>query len=399
MYSPCQTAEADIGMLYYVSGPSCTGGRLKQEAADFIVREISSRPRQADDGRFSIAEVTSENWETNRLVRLMAKQLGISRDRIGFAGTKDKKAVTTQLMSFQCPPEALSRINLQDVSVSAPYTSRRRIQIGDLVGNGFEIRVRDTDITGKELEDTVSQVTADIRAAGGYPNYFGVQRFGVVRPVTHKVGELIVRGDFEGAVRCYVCDSPVVDTGSEADRMRAVLRDADDWGPFASRMPDFMGFEQTLVSYLADNPCDWAGAVRALPSNLQMMFVHAYQSYLFNLILSERIARGLPLDMPVEGDIVVPSDADGNPSHVEPVLVTGRNIDLAERQIRLGRGYVTHVLYGSDGISARGEPGEIEHSVIDRTGIAPEDFRIPEVPHCSSTGTRREILCPVGRME
>ncbi len=99
------------------------------------------------------------------------------------------------------------------------------------------------------------------------------------------------------------------------------------------------------------------------------MFVHAYQSYLFNLILSERIGRGLPLDRPVEGDVVIPTDADGNPSHEEPVLVTAKNIDLAERQIRLGRAFVTHVLYGMDGIMARGEPGEIEHSVIDATGV------------------------------
>ena len=122
MYSPCHTAEADVGMLYYISGPRSTGGRIKQEAEDFVVTEISSLPTQADDGKFSIATVRSKNWETNRLVRLMARQLNISRDRIGFAGTKDKRAVTTQLMSFQCPVDTLQKINLQDVEVSGVYT-------------------------------------------------------------------------------------------------------------------------------------------------------------------------------------------------------------------------------------------------------------------------------------
>lgn len=122
MYSPCHTAEADVGMLYYISGPRSTGGRIKQEAEDFVVTEISSLPTQADDGKFSIATVRSKNWETNRLVRLMARQLNISRDRIGFAGTKDKRAVTTQLMSFQCPVDTLQKINLQDVEVSGAYT-------------------------------------------------------------------------------------------------------------------------------------------------------------------------------------------------------------------------------------------------------------------------------------
>lgn len=237
-------------MKYYITGPLCTGGRLKQEAEDFVVTEISSYPKPADDGKFTIAKVVSKNWETNRLVRLMGRQLNVGREKIGFAGTKDKKAVTTQLMSFQCPPEAVGRINLQDVEVSEPYTSRRGIQIGDLIGNRFDIRVRDPDVSGTELEEVLGSVTSEIVRAGGYPNYFGVQRFGVVRPITHKVGELIVRGDIEGAVKTYVCDPPRIDSDSEADRMRRLLSETDDWKPLASKMPDFMGFEATLVAYV-----------------------------------------------------------------------------------------------------------------------------------------------------
>ena len=66
-----------------------------------------------------------------------------------------------------------------------------------------------------------------------------------------------------------------------------------------------------------------------------------------------------------------------------------------ERQIKLKRAYVTHVLYGSDGIMAEGVPGEIEHRIIDSTGLEPGDFNLPELPHCSSTGSRRELICPV----
>lgn len=250
MFSPCHTAEADVGMKYYITGPQCTGGRLKQEAEDFVVTEISSHPKQADDGKFTIATVTSKNWETNRLVRLMGRQLNLGREKICFAGTKDKRAVTTQLMSFQCPPDAIARINLQDVTVSDPYTSRRGIQIGDLIGNRFDIRVKQPDVSGPELEDILGSVTKEITDAGGYPNYFGVQRFGVVRPITHKVGELIVRGDIEGAVKAYVCDPPRIDSDTEADRMRKLLSETDDWKPLASKMPDFMGFEATLVAYI-----------------------------------------------------------------------------------------------------------------------------------------------------
>lgn len=395
-FRPCCTAEADIGMLYYLSGADGTGGRLKAAAEDFVVDEISSKPPESDDGKFSIARVVAKNWETNRMVRLLSKQLNIPRERIGFAGTKDKRAVTSQLMSFMCPPERLESVNLKDLEISDVYRSRRGMAIGDLVGNSFTIRVTGVGKSPDEISGIIDSVQADIRGSGGFPNYFGVQRFGAVRPITHKVGELIVRGDVEGAVKCYVCEPPRGGYGeTDADRMRKLLAENDDWSQFAKDMPDFMGFEASMVAYLADNPGDWNGAVRSLPTNLQMMFVHAYQSYLFNLMLSERIARGIPLNAPVEGDIVIPTDADGNPDHDHPVLVASSNIDLVQRQIRLKRAFVTHVLYGSDGITAEGIPGEIEHKVVDSTGVSPDDFILPELPHCSSTGSRRELVCPV----
>ena len=91
------------------------------------------------------------------------------------------------------------------------------------MGNGFDIRIRQTSCPPDEIGGIIDSVTADIRTAGGYPNYFGVQRFGVVRPITHKVGELLVKGDIEGAVRCYVCDPPRIGSDTEAERVRKML--------------------------------------------------------------------------------------------------------------------------------------------------------------------------------
>ncbi len=199
-YRKCLTAEADIGMRNYLCEADGTGGHLKTEPEDFVVREISDPPRAKENGDYTIATVSSRNWETNRLVRMLSRSLGISRERIGFAGTKDKRAVTTQLMSFYGSPD-LGKVDLKDVSVSGAYRGARGIQIGDLIGNSFEVTVRDCSVPMGEAEGIIASDVADIKKAGGFPNYFGVQRFGVVRPVTHLVGERIVRGDFEGAVR------------------------------------------------------------------------------------------------------------------------------------------------------------------------------------------------------
>lgn len=159
-------------------------------------------------------------------------------------------------------------------------------------------------------------------------------------------------------------------------------------------MPESMSFERVMAQALAGGE-DWKGAISALPSNLQMMFVHAYQSYLFNEMLSERMARGLPLNAPVEGDVVIPLSADGIPNHDDAIVATGRNLDLVARQVRVGRAFVTAALYGSETVLAEGEPGEIERSMAERNDLVPEDFVIPGLSKCSSKGGRREILCPV----
>ena len=395
-FRKCTTDETSIGMLYYISDAEGTGGRLKACAEDFVVTEISSHPEASDDGRYTIATVTAKNWETNRMVRMLARQMDISRERIGFAGTKDKRAVTTQLMSFECDPSLLQKVNLQDLSIGETYRARRKLQIGDLIGNSFSIRATEVPKPKEEVRTICDSVMADIKSTGGFPNYFGVQRFGVVRPITHKVGEHIVRGDLEGAVRCYVCDpAGPASYDTAAAEARQMLAKADDWTGLSRELPDTMSFEKTIVGYLGDNPGDWPGAIAQLPVNLQMMFVHAYQSYLFNLMLSERISRGMPLNKPTVGDIVIPLDADGVPHHENPITVTAKNIDLVERQVRLKKAFVTICLYGSKSILAEGEMGEIERKILDEQKITAEDFVVPGLSHCSSEGSTREVLCPV----
>jgi tRNA pseudouridine13 synthase len=394
LYRECRTAEADIGMSYYLSNIDGTGGRLKKDPEDFIVKEISSKPEPVPNGRYVIAEVVSKNWETNRLVRLMSRSLGISREKIGFAGTKDKRAVTTQLMSFECRIDSLKRIDLKDVEIKEAYTARRDIQIGDLKGNSFVVRVRECTASADSIPDTLGSVSSVMKEAGGFPNYFGVQRFGVVRPVTHKVGEFIVRGDIESAVKCYVSD-PALYENEETVIIRSALTKEDSWPSLVRDMPDSLSYEKILVEHIVSSPGDWKGAIERLPKNLQMMFVHAYQSYLFNQMLSERMKKGLSLNVPVLGDTVIPLDSDRIPQHDNPVTTTPNNIDLVAKLVRSGRAFITISLFGSESKIADGEMGDIERTIIEKEKISEKDFIIPGLPHCSSKGSRREILCPV----
>lgn len=393
-YRLCDTDEAEIGMLYYLSSADGTGGRIKVYPEDFRVTEISEGPPEDKDGRYTIVRVTSNNWETNRMIRLMGRSMGVSRERIGFAGTKDKRAVTSQLMSFDGSPDLLNRVELKDIEFSDIYTSKKPIRLGDLTGNRFSVRVRDVEADMSDIPDILDSVTSDVKAVGGFPNYFGVQRFGVVRPVTHLVGEQIIRGNLEGAVRTYLSE-PSEFESEDIIEVRKELTEREDWKNLLEIMPEPLGFEKSLVGHLMNNPGDWAGAISVLPNNLQMMFVHAYQSYLFNIMLSKRMEKGLPLNLPVEGDTVIPLTADGIPDHNHPIIATSKNLDLVAHQVKTGRAFVSIVLFGSDTKIHDGIMGEIESSVIEAQGIKTSDFIVPKLNRCNSKGTRREVICTV----
>ena len=399
MYRPCGTAEAGIGMLYYLTDCAGTGGRLKKEPQDFIVREVADPLPQSENGKYTIADVTSTNWETNRLIRLVSKSMRISREKVGFAGTKDKRAVTTQRMSFECDPSKLGLVTLEDVEFSNVFRSDVPVRMGDLKGNRFVINVHDTDTSPSETREIIDRVTSEVSETGGFPNYFGVQRFGIARPVTHLVGERIVKGDLQGAVETYLFHPS--DSEEEIVRnTREELRKCNgDYSSIDLLLPKTMGFEQILVNHLRENPGDYKGAIEVMPNNLQMMFTHAYQSYLYNFMLSERMARGMPLDRPVVGDTVIPVDSDGVPSHEEPVTVTDRNIRIVERQVSKGKAYIAITVFGSDGSFSEGEMGEIERRIVSEAGVEAEDFMVTGLPHCCATGDWREILCRVRDLE
>ncbi|AGN25911.1 tRNA pseudouridine synthase [Candidatus Methanomassiliicoccus intestinalis] len=394
----CRGAEAEIGLEVFFTDSPGIGGRLKQTPEDFIVDEISLPPAEDDSGSYSIAKVTSQNWETNRLVRELSKTLRISRDRIGFAGTKDKRGITSQLMSFQASVDDVRNLNLHQISISDVYRSKKPLTIGDLIGNKFIIKCRNSALSKDEIQASISQTESQLSELGGFPNFFGVQRFGAVRPVTHLVGKWIAKGDLEKAVMTYVAN-PMPSEGGDTREARAQLELDGDFERALEYYPKTLTFERMMIGYLVRNPGDYAGSIEILPPNLQMMFIHAYQSYLFNKMLSERIRLDLPLNKPVIGDVVLPVDRSGLPDHDHGVPTTENNIDLVERQVKKGKAFISSVLFGTDSTFSEGTPGEIERKIIEEEKLSSSDFMIPLIHQCSSKGSRREILGTISDME
>jgi tRNA pseudouridine13 synthase len=386
--------ERRLGMGYYATGAEPLGGRLRDKVEDFVVKELSISPPQVEDGAYTAARITARNWETNRLVRGLSKALKLDRRGIFFAGTKDKRAISSQQFVFACPPGMLNDLELKGVRVEDIYPTDRSLVIGNLLGNSFEITLRGVKADPGDIASILMLNTTKLEEMGGFLNYFGVQRFGAIRPITHDVGEHILRGRFDRAVWTYLTAPGKGERPWDAEA-RARLRKHQDVSEALLQYPSDLLFERTLLGQLSRMPGDHIGALKALPANLLSMFVHAYQSYLFNQVLTERIRRGIPPETPVEGDLVIPVDADGVPDHHYTVLVKPNNLARVERKVRERRAFVSGVIPGSECPLAEGPMGEVERDVLEANDIRPGHFIVPELTRLSSRGMRRELIAPV----
>ena len=132
-----------------------------------------------------------------------------------------------------------------------------------------------------------------------------------------------------------------------------------------------------------------------LAESMSRMFVHAFQSYIFNRIICSRIQAGIPLNQAIEGDIVCFKNSDSLPDTSRIQRVNAVNLDGMNNLIKRGRAFVTAPLFGYETEMASGIPGELEAAIIDELKLKPEDFRLQEIPTMSSRGQRREILLNV----
>ncbi len=385
--------EKKAGLELFFTDTPGIGGKLKKYPEDFKVEEEIDLFDESE-GEYTIAKVWSRNWETNRLLKRLADELDIPRKDIAFAGTKDKRAITTQWMSFKADESKLNDLDINDVEIKETFTSHRSLQIGAHKRNIFEVQIRDMKVDNDEALERADRTGKKIEDEGGFPNWFGVQRFGTIRPITHIVGKKLTKGDFKGAVETYV-GAPQEKENDECYEARKYFEETGDIEGALERYPSMLTFERRILKRLKKDPEDHVSALQTLPHNLLMMFIHSYQSYLFNRMISLRLKRDLPLNDVLLGDVILPTDKDGLPNKDTKVEVKERNLTKASSMVREGKAYVSGTLYGHKSELLKGEPGDIEKTIIEEEDVKKEDFIIPEISSISSTGTRRSIFTPV----
>mmetsp|Transcript_13678 Transcript_13678/g.41261 ORF Transcript_13678/g.41261 Transcript_13678/m.41261 type:complete len:746 (-) Transcript_13678:137-2374(-) len=240
-----------------------------------------------------------QNKDTMNAVSVIARLLKMNPKRFTYAGVKDRRAETVQeITAFAVPAQRLSELysRLQGMAVGNFRYCDSALKLGDLQGNHFSIVLRNVT-----ADETVIQRALRSVAKHGFVNYYGLQRFGNSEVATHHVGAALLRGEWETAVRLILQPSKD-DTRPGAAILRQYLAGDIDAQIAASKLTSQEYNERTLLQALGQG----LGSLNAfdrLSRGMRIMYVHGYQSYVWNRVASARLL--LASDRVLEGDLVV----------------------------------------------------------------------------------------------
>jgi tRNA pseudouridine13 synthase len=407
---PVPRIDKLLGIEVYATETTGIDGVIRESVDDFVVEEVlvdGSKAKieeaavnrvlgaSSTKQRYLLCALVKRNWDTFIALRNIAKQLGISQRQIQIAGIKDAKAVTAQHITIEhASTEDIAKVNVKDIEVRPLGYVRDKLSTYYLLGNNFTIRIKAIKLSKSTIEKRITETVRALDTIGGIPNFFGHQRFGTIRPITHLVGKAIVEGDFEEAAMLFLA-KPSVHEHPSSRNARTELQSTQDFKKALQNFPKQLRYERLMLIHLVDKPEDFVGAFRQLPVKLQTLFVQAYQSYLFNRFLSERIKIGFSLDKAEVGDYVVNVERSGLPMVNVAKVADAENVTAANELIKEGRMRVALPLIGTKQKLSQGVMGQIERQILEEKGVETENFRVDAIPETGRRGGLRAVVAPV----
>lgn len=363
---------------YLLDGPG-VGGRLKLAPEDFIVNEWPSY-EPGGSGEHLYLLVRKVGCSHGEAMRAIARAMRCNERAIGFAGMKDKEAVTTQWFSVHTPNEAPTDPKIgEGVEILDASRHTNKIRRGHLRGNEFTIKLRDVDPVH------APRVLRMLRllAARGVPDYFGAQRFGY-RANNHLLGRSLLKSDWQ-----ELLDELLGSRGSAFPEHQRERREQYDAGHYRDALnawgrrdrQERLALGQLAAGHTPERAC------RALGERMLEFWVNAAQSAIFNRLLDRRIETGR-LDHLRAGDLAWKHDS-------RAVFRVGPSeVDTADIQDRLRRLEISPSgpLWGADMMLAEGETAAEELAALQGFGLTRVCFE-------SSTprvrGARRAMRVPI----
>ncbi|PLY00964.1 MAG: tRNA pseudouridine(13) synthase TruD [Desulfuromonas sp.] len=351
-----------------------TGGRYKETPEDFQVEEIPLYPCSGS-GEHLYLWVEKAGITTRNLLAQLARGLRIKEREIGYAGLKDARALTRQMVSVSgVTPEQVKQLELEKAQILAINRHGNKLRLGHLAGNRFTIRLRDTH------PEAAEQATAILNRLQqqGVPNLFGEQRYGILGN-SARLGRLLLQHNYGEFCRELLGDPGQI--RNPAWQAAAICFRAGDLEGALAQLPGRMRDERRMVHQLLAGKPE-SRAVLDLPRNLLRLFLSAAQSELFDLLLRERLPH---LGLLEDGDVAI-KHANG---------ACFRVTAAAEEQPRADAFEIspTAPLYGKKVMRSEGEPGEREMEMLKKSGIELEDWE--PGPGLAMPGERRALRVPL----
>jgi tRNA pseudouridine13 synthase len=370
------------------------GGRIRQRPEDFIVEEIPLYD-PCGTGEHIYLYVQKVNLSTSALVEIVARHFGVRPADVGYAGLKDRRAVTRQVLSVHVPgrrPEDFPALVHERVSVLWVDRHTNKLRRGHLRGNRFAIRIRGVP-TASVL--TARRVMQALERAG-VPNRIGEQRFGYLQ-TNHLIGRAVLRGDYEGAVRLLLAPHtpPLGRPADEHEREAKALYARGRLREAARLMPPYAAAERAVLTALARG----AGpreAFMAVPGVQRIFYLTAFQSAVFNSVLDRRM-ESVGIGALIEGDVAMIHDRGamfGVDAATAADPETRRRLESLEIS-------PTGPMWSARMMRAAGRVDEVERQCLLELGVTPEDLEAYQRRSAASghrdhlDGKRRPLRVPL----
>ncbi len=278
-------------------------GYMRLLPQDFIVEEKLEDGRVIKINEINKADIKQEISEkektlyahlikigipTNVAIERLSEFLQFNINKIGYAGLKDADAITAQLVTMsgiKLSIKEIEKIKTPNILLTSFYYASGSLSPGDLEGNVFTITIR--------TKEKVDEVNFNIKLKNiekfGVLNYFQAQRFGGLRLISHKLGKLILQGNYELAIKYFLLKTNEYDIPLVFNLRKEAEKVYPDWRKIQKIYEEFpYSFfnELRVIEYLNNDPDNFIGALIKIEDQTQL-WVYAYSSWIFNKYLSQ----------------------------------------------------------------------------------------------------------------